>query len=251
MNRIKLSRTMLFNGLKGMLSVLALTLPMLLIGRDVLGEAVIGFLYLVPIAWSATEWGRMGGMSAALTAALCFDFLFIPPFYTFAIGSLEGWLMLVIFFAVAIIVVGWIQGSLNKAREATLLYELTSSLANARTPDAVTHTVARYTRQLFQAARVIVTFHPSNRSTPLVASEPDRGEETSRPDRILPILNAWGLVGEIQIWRGDYSDLPAGDSPLLQGIALQTARAFERTQSYELERTGSESAAGGGVLTIS
>ena len=242
---------MLFNGLKGMLSVLALTLPMLLIGREVLGEAVIGFLYLVPIAWSATKWGRMGGMSAALTAALCFDFLFIPPFYTFAIGSLEGWLMLVIFFAVAIIVVGWIQGSLNKAREATLLYELTSSLANARTPDAVTHTVARYTRQLFQAARVIVTFHPSNRSTPLVASEPDRGEETSRPDRILPILNAWGLVGEIQIWRGDYSDLPAGDSPLLQGIALQTARAFERTQSYELERTGSESTTGGGVLTTS
>jgi len=232
---------MLIAGLKGMGIVLALTIPMLLIGRDVLGEAVIGFLYLVPIAWSATKWGQAGGMSAALTAALCFDFLFIPPFYTFAIGSLEGWLMLVIFFAVAVIVVGWIQGSLTKAHEATLLYELTSSLANARTPDAVTHTVARYTRQLFQAAQAIVTFHPSNRATPIITREPDREEEMTRPDRILPILNAWGLVGEIQIWRGDYSDLPAEDSPLLQGITLQTARAYERTQSYEMERIGSES----------
>jgi K+-sensing histidine kinase KdpD len=244
MNKIKLSRTMLVNGLKGMLSVLALTIPIFLIGRNVLGEAVIGFLYLVPIAWSATRWGRAGGMSAALTAALCFDFLFIPPFYTFAIGSLEGWLMLVIFFAVAIIVVGWIQGSLTRAHEATLLYELTSSLANAKTPDAVTHTVARYTRQLFQADQVTVTFHPSNCAAPLVASEPEREAGINRPDRILPILNAWGLVGEIQIWRDEFSDLPAEDSPLLQGIALQTARAFERTQSYEMERTGNNSTTG-------
>jgi two-component system, OmpR family, sensor histidine kinase KdpD len=236
MNKIKLSRTMLVDGMKGMLGVLVLTIPMLLIGRDVLGEAVIGFLYLISIAWSATKWGRTGGLSAALTAALCFDFLFIPPFYTFVIGSLESWLMLVIFFSVAVIVVDWIQGSLTKAHEATLLYELTSSLANARTPDAVTHTVARYTRQLFQAAQVIVTFHPSNRATPLMASEQDREEKSTRPDRILPILNAWGLVGEIQIWRGDYSDLPAEDSPLLQGIVLQTARAFERTWSLELEQ---------------
>jgi K+-sensing histidine kinase KdpD len=210
----------------------------------VLGEAVIGFLYLVPIAWSATKWGRAGGLSAALAAALCFDFLFISPYYTFVVGSLESWLMLVIFFSVAVIVIDWIQGSLATARESTLLYELTSSLANARTPGAVTHTVARYTRQLFQAELVIVTFHPSNRSTPLVTSEPDPKGEMSRPDRILPILNAWGLVGEIQIWRGNYSDLPAEDNPLLRGIALQTGRAFERTQSYELERTGSESNTG-------
>jgi K+-sensing histidine kinase KdpD len=243
MNKIKLSRALLLNGLKGMLVVLALTIPMFLIGRDVLGETVIGFLYLVPIAWSATKWGRAGGMSAALTAALCFDFLFIPPFYTFAIGGLEGWLMLVIFFAVAVIVVGWIQGSITKAHEATLLYELTSSLANARTPDAVTHTVARYTRQLFQAAQVVVTFHPAYLATPIVARESSREVEMAHPDRILPILNAWGLVGEIQIWRGEYSELPTEDSPLLQGIVLQTARAFERTQSFEMERIGSQSTA--------
>jgi hypothetical protein len=66
--------------------------------------------------------------------------------------------------------------------------------------------------------------------------------ETSHPNRILPILNAWGLAGEIQIWRGEYSDLPAEDSPLLQGIVLQTARAFERTQSLTMEKAGVEPA---------
>jgi len=236
MNKIKFSQTMLVNGLKGMVSVLALTIPIFLVGRNVLGEAVIGFLYLIPIAWSATNWGRAGGLSAALTAALCFDFLFSAPFYTFAVGSLEGWLMLIIFFAVAIVVVGHIQDSLSKAREATYLYELTSALANTKTPDAVAHTVARYTRQLFQAAQVVVTYHPGGRSQQVAISEPPDHIMETKPNRIIPILNAWGLVGEIQIWRGDYSDLPVEDSPLLQGIALQTARAFERTQYSMMDK---------------
>jgi two-component system sensor histidine kinase KdpD len=245
MNRIKFSQTMLVHGLKGMLTVLAVTIPMFLIGRDVLGEAVIGFLYLVPIVWSATKWGQIGGMSAALTAALCFDFLFIPPFYTFAIGSLEGWSMLVIFFGVAVVVVRWIQNSLSKVREATYLYELTSALANARTPDAVAHTVTRYTRQLFQAAQVIVTYKASGQLQHIAVCDPDsdtRAMLTTRPNRILPILNAWGMVGEIQIWRGEYSDLPAEESSLLQGMVLQTARAFERTQSLAMEKAEDRSA---------
>jgi K+-sensing histidine kinase KdpD len=236
MRKIKLTPNMVTNGLRGMLAVLAITIPMWLIGRDVLGEAVIALLYLVPIAWSASKWGQVAGMSAALTAALCFDFLFIPPFYTFAVGSLEGWLVLVIFFAIAIVVVGRIQDSLSKAREATFKYELSSALANARTPDAVAHITARYIRQLFQAAQVSVIFQQSKQAPRIAASEPGENAAKGQPDRILPILNAWGLVGEIQIWRGEYSDLPAEDSHLLQDFALQAARAFERAYSLEMEK---------------
>jgi len=234
---IKLTPSMLTNGLKGMLTVMALTIPMWLIGRDVLGEAVIGLLYLAPIAWSASKWGQVSGVSAALTAALCFDFLFIPPFYTFVVGSLEGWLVLVIFFAVAILVVGRIQESLSKAREATFMYELSSALTNARTQDAVAHTTARYIRQLFQASQVNVTFQQSKQAPRIAVSEPQDKAVERRPDRILPILNAWGLVGEIQIWRGEYADLPSEDSHLLQNFASQAARAFERTQSLEMEKS--------------
>lgn len=235
---------MLVNGLRGMLTVLAITIPMWLIGRAVLGEAVISLLYLAPIAWSASKWGQGAGMSAALTAALCFDFLFIPPFYTFVVGSLEGWLVLVIFFAIAIVVVGRIQDSLSKAREATFMYELSSALSNARTQDAVAHIVAKYIRQLFQASLVNVTFQQSKQLPRIAISEPQAGEQKGQPDRILPILNAWGLVGEIQIWRGEYADLPSEDSHLLQNFTSQTARAFERTQSLEMEKMGNGSAAG-------
>jgi K+-sensing histidine kinase KdpD len=244
MNKIKLTPDMLARALRGMLVVAAITIPMWLIGRDVLGEAVIGLLYLTPIAWSASKWGQMSGVSAALTAALLFDFLFIPPFYTFVIGSLEGWLVLVIFFAVAILVVGRIQDSLSRAREATFMYELSSALANARTQDAVAHTTARYIRQLFQASQVNVTFQQSKEAPRIAVSEPQDKAPEARPNRILPILNAWGLVGEIQIWRGEIADLPAEDSRLLQDLTSQAARAFERTYSLEMEKTGNGTTVG-------
>jgi K+-sensing histidine kinase KdpD len=209
---------------------------MLLVGRDTLGEAVIGLLYVVPIAWSAGRWGQAAGMSAALSAALFFDFFFIPPFYTFAVARLESWLVLGIFLGVAIVVVGRIQASLSKAHEATFMYELSSALANTRSQDAVAHVVARYIKQLFQASQVSVSFQQSKQQPRVIVIEPYDGAEKGKPDRVLPILNAWGLVGEIQIWCGEYEDLPSEDGHLLQNFASQAARAFERTQSLELEQ---------------
>ena len=86
--------------------VLMTTGLFLLIGRNVLGEGVIALLYLVPIGWSTTRWGQLPGTCAALTAALTFDYFFIPPFYTFAVGTLEGWLLLIIFLVVATVIIG-------------------------------------------------------------------------------------------------------------------------------------------------
>jgi K+-sensing histidine kinase KdpD len=224
------------NSLLAVLTVAVTTVLLLLFGRDTLGEAVIALLYLVPVVWIANKWGQLPGISAAITAALAFDFLFIPPFYTFAIARLEGWLVLAIFLGVAILVVGRIQDSLTQAREAVFMYELSSALTGLRTQDAVAHTVARQLRQLFQAALVNVIFYSGNQSLSVVASEPCDGVGKDQPDRILPLLNSWGLVGEIQIWRGAIVSLPSEDSRLLQNFASQTARALERTQQTEAEK---------------
>jgi len=98
-------------------------------------------------------------------------FLFIPPFYTFTIGSLEGWLFW-LFSCRSNRSCCRIQDSLSKAREATFMYELSSALANVRTQDAVAHTVARYIRQLFQASLVNVTFQQSKQISRIAAQEP-------------------------------------------------------------------------------
>ena len=234
-NRFPFALKILANCLLAVLAVAGTTIPLFLIGRAILGEAVIALLYLVPVAWSANRWGQLPGISAALAATLFFNFLFIPPFFTFEIGSLEGWLLLAIFLAVAILVVRWIQNSLIKAREAVFMYEMSSALTGLRTQNAVAHTVARELQQLFQAALVNVIFYTQEQTVDIVASEPVGGVGKAHPDRVLPVLNSWGLAGEIQLWRGASIDLPSDESRLMQNFASQTARALERTQQLENE----------------
>lgn len=210
------------------LVVLAVTALLFLIGRSVLGEGVIALTYLLPIAWSAGRWGRIPGIIAAVTATLCFDFLFIPPFYTFVVGNLEGWLVLGIFLAVAVVVVERIQDSLSRAREATLMYELSAELSIQRTQEAIALTVARQLQQLYQARLVSVTYRSENPLVNTVISFPGNGQGKGKPDRILPVQNTYGLVGEIQIWSSSYMDLPAENNRLLQNFSWQAGRAFER-----------------------
>jgi hypothetical protein len=138
----------------------------------VLGEGVVALLYLVPIAWSTTRWGQLAGMSAAVAAFLTFNFFFIPPFYTFQIGRVEGWLILIIFLGVAAVIVGRIQYGLKRAqqreREALFMYELSTSLAGTRTPEAVARTLARQLQQMLQADLVQVVVEPDQSSNSIL-----------------------------------------------------------------------------------
>jgi K+-sensing histidine kinase KdpD len=233
MNKLRpsLSPRLLTNCLLAAISVGLTTILLYLIGQDILGEAVIALLYLIPVAWSANRWGQWPGIVAAFSASLSFDFLFIPPFFTFAVGQLEGWLVLVIFLIVAILVVGRIQDSLSKAHEAVFLYELTSALASQRTPQAVAHTTAQQLQQLFQANLVQVVFQPGRNAASIAAKAPIDAIVMDKPKHVLPLLNSWGWVGEIQIWGRTQADkLPATDSRLLRSIAAQVAQALDRTQ---------------------
>jgi K+-sensing histidine kinase KdpD len=245
--RFSLTLRYLRNSLLAVLTVALTTLPLYLIGRATLGEAVIALVYLVPVTWSAYRWGQLPGIIAALAAALAFDFFFTMPYFTFVVDRLEDWLILVFFLGVAIVVVERIQTSLTKAREAVFMYEMSAAICGQRTPEAVAYAVARQIQQLFQALLVNVVFRPDKNLPGIVMSEPAQGALNGRPDRLLPIVNSWGLVGEIQIWRGLYSELPAQDGRLFQNFALQTARAFERTYQFEadshLKATSTEASA--------
>jgi two-component system sensor histidine kinase KdpD len=214
--------------------VLATTAVFLLIGRNVLGEGVIALLYLVPIGWSTTRWGQLPGLCAAVTAFLTFNFFFIPPFYTFQIGSVEGWLILIIFLVVAAVIVGRIQYGLQRAhvreREALFMYELSTSLAGARTSEAVARTLARQLQQMLQAELVQVVVEPDQATDSIMVGVPTSTSSVENPDQILPMLAPHRLVGEIRMWRGR-TPLPSANSILLQNFAEQGALAIERVQA--------------------
>jgi hypothetical protein len=91
---------------------------------------------------------------------------------------------------------------------------------------------------LFQAELVKVIVHTARQAGAILAQESFSVEtpRSSRPDRVLPILNAWGLVGEIQVWRG-LVELPPADGRLLRNFASQVGQALERTRLAEDEQT--------------
>ncbi len=237
-NHLSFSSTIFFNCTFAFLSVFVLTILLMLIGRDTLGEAVIALLYLVPVGWSAAQWGQGAGVCAAVSSALAFDYFFIPPFYTFAVGRLEGWLVLAIFLFVSIVVIGRIQSGLSKAqtseREAHFMYEMSAALAGLRTQEAVVHALATNLQLMFLAELVEVGIQPGNKSVPMLVKAPPSMKGSGVPDRILPILASPGLVGEIRIWLGN-GWLPPEGSRLLNNLASQASQALERARLAEAE----------------
>jgi len=220
--------------------VFALTVVMLLIGSKMLGEGVIALLYLFPIGWCTVRWGQIAGVSAGLTAALCFDYLFIPPYGTFTIGSLEGWLLWLLFSAVSILVVGRIQTILgdwkNRERKATFLYEMVAAMANLQSRKGIARVVADQIQQKYLAELVGVHLNDRGRlpEVGVIATNKPGATLTThgKPDRTLPIVSGPDLIGDIAIWKG-LLPLPSEDDPMVQTLLRQTAAALDRAQVTE------------------
>ncbi len=232
------SFTRIAHSLLAVAVVFALTAVMFLIGPNTLGQGVIALLYLVPCGWCTVRWGQMAGVSAALTAALSFDFLFIPPYRTFNIGSPEGWLLLVLFMAASILVVGRFQAILweeqNRGRKATFLYEMVASIANQQTRKGIAGAIANQLQQMYQAELVLVHVFTRGKLMALVERAAHRPERVARPkpDRSFAIVSGADLIGEILIWKG-LIPLPSEEDSMLQTILRQTAAALDRAQANE------------------
>lgn len=231
--------TLTKDSLSGVVLVTATLFLLLMANRDLVGEGVIALVFLMPVVWSAYRRGLVAGISAALFAALMFDFFFIPPFYTLTVAKPEGILILLIFLAVAIIVVERIQTTLSRARtseqEAVTMYEFSTLLAGLRSQSAIALSVARFIRQRFLAEQVIVWIQVRGQPEKTVAREPAEKNLASKPNCVLPILTAWGLVGELQIWPSSDIALPSHESRLFRNLALQLGLAIERVQITEYE----------------
>jgi K+-sensing histidine kinase KdpD len=216
--------------------VLALTVMMVLIGPKLLGEGVIALLYLAPIGWCTMRWGKLAGVSAAITAALSFDYLFIPPYGTFNIGSLEGWLLLFFFIAAAILVVGRIQSILDeeqaRERKATFLYEMVADIARQQTREGIAGSIASQFEQKYLVELVQVHLNGKGAYPPVFIHQQKGSfsQPLRKPDHGLAIISGTEMIGEIDLWKGQLQ-LPAQDDPMVQTLLHQTAAALERVQA--------------------
>ena len=123
------------------------------------------------------------------------------------------------------------------------MYEFTTLLAGLRSLDAITLRVAQFMRQRFMVESVVVFIQPKGHAEQFSAQEPQGKTMKTKADCVLPLLNSWGLIGEVQLWRGAEIELPSPESRLFRNVALQIGLAIERVQitEYEFQQAAQDS----------
>ncbi|MBR0645809.1 sensor histidine kinase [Plastoroseomonas hellenica] len=81
-------------------------------------DAGIGMVYLVPIVAAAVGFGPLHGLATAVLAFLAWNFLFLPPRYTFTIGGPQDVVGVVVFALVALLLGGTTGGLGRSVRAA-------------------------------------------------------------------------------------------------------------------------------------
>jgi len=142
---------------------------------DVLGQVDLLFLMLLPVVVIAFFLGRGPSIFAAVLSVTLFNFLFIPPYYTFDVSDVRYFLSYLLFISSAFVISNLAsrlrykvqQLQHRESRNATL-YEFSQDLVKAHNIDQVLHLMISHTRQLFPCEMAI--FLPDNGQVAVKAS---------------------------------------------------------------------------------
>ena len=121
-------------------------------------------IYILGVTWVAFKYGRRMSIIASILSVLCFDFFFVPPYFTFAVSNFEYFITFVVMLAV-----GFIIGSLTgRLRQQTIamrlrenrtqaLYYLNRDLAKTSNIDEIFQIAVHYIQEFFRCPVIIFT----------------------------------------------------------------------------------------------
>ncbi|HEV2965662.1 MAG TPA: sensor histidine kinase KdpD, partial [Chthoniobacterales bacterium] len=147
---------------------------------DYTGYWAVALFYLLAVVLAATRLRRWPTFFLAALSALLWDFLFIPPRFTFYITHFHDFMMFGAYFVIAI-VIGHLatqlrereQSERRREERATALYRLTRTLAASRDLDEALPKVLKLIKDSFQAGAAVwlrdesgLTLHPTNSFRP-------------------------------------------------------------------------------------
>ncbi|WP_414662126.1 DUF4118 domain-containing protein [Horticoccus sp. 23ND18S-11] len=130
------------------------------------GYLSVGLLYLLAVIALSLRVGRGPVIVAGVLSALTWNFVFIPPLFTFAIAKFEDGMMFATYFAVALIA-GQLTARIRaqerhermREERATALFQLTQALSAARTLDDAVFAALRQADRLFNAQTALLFSH--------------------------------------------------------------------------------------------
>ncbi len=127
------------------------------------GYITVGLFYLLAVIALSLRVGRGPVFAAGVVSAVVWNFLFIPPLFTFVIAKFEDGMMFATYFVVALIagqLTARIRASERNERlreeRATALFHLTQALSAARTLDDAVFAALRQADELFSAQTALL-----------------------------------------------------------------------------------------------
>ncbi|PJZ68306.1 two-component sensor histidine kinase [Leptospira perolatii] len=221
----------------------------------------IGLLYLFYVMGCALFAGRGPVLVSSAISALLWNFLFIPPRFTFRIAKLEDWLMFVTYFILAL-VLGILTTRLRSREEAlrsgeetlSALYDLSLALSRTQTEDGIAAVAVAAVEKKFKSGTMIVLtdsegrlqltphkrsqFLPDQREFALAAwtfqnrKPSGRSTDTVPSSRglYLPLLSPGGCFGVLGLDREGKEPLLVGEDAQLNSMLNQIALSLERSQ---------------------
>ena len=158
---------------------------------SITGYMFVALVFLLAVVLAALRFSRGPVMLMATLSALCWNFFFIPPQYTFYINKAEDWIMFGMFFIVAISM-GSLTSRLRmreiaerrRLRQTDALLRVTQSAALAAEPEKGLAEALRTINELLHA------------DTALIVREQDRSlpKAAHRASSFHPSPKEWGVV---------------------------------------------------------
>ncbi len=227
----------------------ALTTGVLFTFHSVLSSQVIALLYLLPVMLAAMRWGLLPALAASLLSFFAFNFFFLFPTFTFAVGNTDELLALMIFLIVAVIISRAVTSANMHAiqaeareREATTLYALSRVLEEQT---GLEDTLASVTRMItevfgFTGCEILVSsddqaFHSRAR----FLSGPAAGEGFPAGTREvdIPLAARQMNVGILRLYLRETD--PPPDSSILRLLTTFAAQAGLYIERAKLSREAS------------
>ena len=151
--------------------------------HDLLDLVNIVMVFLLVVVVVAVRHGRGPAVLAAFLTVAAFDFVYVPPRYTFSVSDAQYLLTFSVMLAVALVIGQLTAGLKFQARVATLreervraLYEMSRDLSGALLDAQIAEIAARFLRTEFEARVALMVADPEGRvSAPVPSPELPEG----------------------------------------------------------------------------
>ena len=247
--KVKFKRTRKLD-FKSLINEFSLILPSLFfitltgyILEDVISQWGLSLIFLSHIIYISAYYSKIASMTVSILSALVWNYIFIPPRFTFIISKTEDIMVYLVFFIVTIVTSN-LSSKLHekekflkkRERRLELLYELSQEIVNNPDFERVMFKLAKYIGNYFNSEAMLFIY--------------DGEQETSNiyPNRDLDIneqeITSWVINNGIAAGKGtdtfsdsEYHFYPINSTNRIEGVIILKVGSKRIAENEEFLRT--------------